>query len=234
MESGAADRVRYVAVARLADRLPIAAFAAGEARSAQKALLDKKLERVLGSGRVSEHTRLTITDREVGSIHYDTDPSCLYLVVCEPDYPQRTAFKFLAEVRTAFSAKFADDVAGARHSSLSRSAKDTLRTLCEKYNSPANVDKVAAVSLQVEEVKGVMQNNIQNVLRNQENIETLLDQTHAMKNEANGFNRTAGRVKDKMWWQNFKMQLVIAALVAILLLIIIVPIATRNNGKAAK
>eukprot|EP00171_Calliarthron_tuberculosum_P014299 IDg14299t1 len=226
----AAQRVRYVAVARLDDRLPIATYAATDTRDMPKALLDKKLERVLGSGRVSQHTRLTITDREVGSIHYDTDPTCLFLVVCEPDYLQRTAFKLLSELRTVFSDGFADDVPGARHSSLSRPARDTLRALCDKYNNVANVDKVAAISVQVDAVKSTMQDNINTVLRNTENIETLLDQTHAMKNEASGFQRTAGRVKQKMWWQNFKMQLLIGILIIILIIVIVVPIVARNKN----
>lgn len=227
------QRVRYVAVARLADRLPIASYAATDTRDMPKALLDKKLERVLGSGRVSQHTRLTITDREVGSIHYDTDPTCLFLVICEPDYLQRTAFKLLSELRTVFSDKFANNVPGARHSSLSRPSRDTLRALCDKYNNVANVDKVAAISVQLDSVKTTMQDNISTVLRNTENIETLLDQTHAMKSEASGFQRTAGRVKQKMWWQNFKMQLLIALLILILVLVIVVPIVTRKKKNTA-
>lgn len=212
-----ADNVRYVAVARLADRVPVAEYAAVDTREIPAKLLDDKLEKVLRSGRIGEHTRLTITDRDVGSIHYDSDPVCLYLVVCAREYPQRTAFKFLGEVRREFDAQFGNDVQTARHSSLSRASRDLFRGLCEKYNTVHNVDKVAAVSLQVEEVKGVMQNNIQNVLRNQENIETLLDQTDTMKNEATGFQRSANRAKDKMWWKNIKLQMVIVILLIILI-----------------
>lgn len=229
------QRVRYVAVARLSDRLPVATYAAVDSRELPKALLDKKLERVLGSGRVSEHTRLTITDREVGSIHYDTDPVCLYLVVCEPDYVQRTAFKLLGELRTTFSDKFGMDVSTARHMSLSRSARDTLRNLCLKYNDLASVDKVAAVSVQVNEVKGAMQNNINAALRNTENIEHLLDQTNAMKTEASGFQRTAGRVKQKMWWQNFKLQLLIGGLILLLVVVILASVfANKGKGSTVK
>lgn len=184
-------------------------------------MLDEKLEKVLRSGRVGEHTRLTITDRDVGSIHYDSDPVCLYLVICAREYPQRAAFKFLADVRREFEPQFGNDVQTARQSSLSRGARELLVALCRKYNVIENVDKVAAVSVQVEEVKGVMQNNIQSVLRNQENIETLLDQSDTMKNEATGFQRSATRAKDKMWWKNTKLQIAIFILIAVLIAIIL-------------
>lgn len=225
----ASDNVRYVAVARLSDRVPVAEYCAIEARELPKTLFDDKLERVLRSGRVGEHTRLTITDREVGSIHYDSDPVCLYLVVCARDYPQRTAFKFLAEVRRDFEAKFGAETHSARHSGLSRASRELFRGLCARYNQVHNVDKVAAVNLQVEEVKGVMQNNIQSALQNQENIETLLDQTDAMKNEATGFQRSAGRVKEKMWWQNLKMQIVIGVMIVFIILVIIISIVVKRK-----
>lgn len=192
-------------------------------------LFDEKLEKVLRSERIGEHTRLTIADREVGSIHYDSDPVCLYLVVCAREYQQRNAFKFLAEVRREFDNQFGDSVQTARHSSLSRPARELFRNLCEKYNSAQNIDKVSAVNLQVEEVKGVMQNNIQSVLRNQENIETLLDQSDTMKNEATGFQRSANRAKDKMWWKNVKLQIVIVVLIIIIILAIIIGVFTNKK-----
>lgn len=182
---------------------------------------------MLRSGRIGEHTRLTITDREVGAIHYDSDPVCLYLIITARDYQQRTAFKLLAELRREFDARFGNDIQTARRSSLSRAAKDLLRGLCDKYNQIQNVDKVAAVSLQVDEVKGVMQNNIQSVLRNQENIETLLDQTDTMKNEATGFQRSAHRAKDKMWWKNVKLQIIIGVLVIIIIVAIIIAVVSH-------
>lgn len=220
--------MRYVAVARLTDKVTIADYAAIDSREMPQKLLEEKRERVFHSGRVGEHHRLTITDKDVGTIHYDSDPVCIYLVVCSREYQQRTAFKFLGEVRREFDARFGNDVQDARQSSLTRSSRELFRTLCDKYNSVENVDKVASVSMQVEEVKDVMQNNIQSVLRNQENIETLLDQTDTMKNEATGFHRSANRAKDKMWWKNVKLQIVIVILILLLVGGIIVAVVTKK------
>jgi Synaptobrevin/Regulated-SNARE-like domain len=215
-------------VARLSDRVPVAEYCAVDSRDMPKTLLDEKLEKVLRSGRVGEHSRLTITDREVGSIHYDSDPHCLYLVVCSKDYQQRMAFKFLADVRREFETQFGDQVAGARQSSLSSRSKPVLKNICVQYNTPANVDKIASVSLQVDAVKGQMNQNIQQVLRNTENVETLLTQTDDMRNEANTFNRSAGAVKNKMWYQNLKMQVLIAVLIIILICVIVIPLVTKK------
>lgn len=71
--------IRYLAVARIADKVPVADLCNVDSSSLPRSLFENKLGRVLSSGRVEEHGRLTITDKDVGSIHYDSDPACLYL-----------------------------------------------------------------------------------------------------------------------------------------------------------
>lgn len=66
-------------MARIADRVPVAEYTHVTTAELPKSLFEDKLSRVLASGRIEEHGRLTITDNDVGSIHYDSDPSCLYL-----------------------------------------------------------------------------------------------------------------------------------------------------------
>ena len=51
---------------------------------------------------VQAHPRLTITDQKAGTIHYETDEHAIYVLVTEPNYPQRTAFRCLDEFRRSF------------------------------------------------------------------------------------------------------------------------------------
>lgn len=179
-----ADHVRFLAVARVADRTLVATHAA-EARGAARTRLEEKARMVLRSGRVVEQRRLTIADAEVGSIHYECDAACLYLgkylfascnssvmltyraraVVTKMDYPQRTAFRMLSELARRFEDSFGAEFATARELSLSRTAGPLLSDLAKRYQDVATVDKVASVSVQVDAVKGVMQNNINAVLK---------------------------------------------------------------------
>ncbi len=57
------------------------------------------------------------------------------------------------------------ELGGARELELSRRARALFADVAAKYQNLAAVDKVANVALQVEEVKGVMQNNINAVLK---------------------------------------------------------------------
>ena len=69
------------------------------------------VSRVLASASaVNQYPRLTVTDREVGAIHYDTSRGFVYLIVTEMDYPQRTAFKCIGALRDSFTRQFGEQM----------------------------------------------------------------------------------------------------------------------------
>lgn len=229
------DNIRSVAIARIDDRVTVAEYCATNAPHLPASLLADKLQKVLRSDRVSEHTRLTITDREVGNIHYDSDSGCLYLVVCAKEYQQRMAFNFLDEVHRRFEEKHGDDVSDAKPGGLSRVSRDLLSSLCSTFNNPVNNDKVSAVSLQVETVKGQRTDNTQSAVRNIEDAENLSHQSKVMASDADTFSHSAGALGTKMWWKNKTMIGMVVVSLIILITLILTPIVRGSNkSKAAK
>lgn len=91
--------------------------------------------------------------------------SLLRLVITSQNYPQRTAFKLLSEARAEFEKEFKTELAQAKNSGLSKIAKPFLKRIMDRFEDVARADKITNVSLQVEQVKGVMQNNIQAALK---------------------------------------------------------------------
>mmetsp|Transcript_1851 Transcript_1851/g.3227 ORF Transcript_1851/g.3227 Transcript_1851/m.3227 type:complete len:227 (+) Transcript_1851:45-725(+) len=222
----AAYRVRFLAVARLQDRVPLAYYTQGSdsQKDTRADLYEGKFRKLLASGRVADHARLTVTDRDIGNIHFECDPVCLYLVVCDPQYPQRVAFQLLKELSDAFAGVFGPDVRTAREGELNKQAKKMMKQMAERYEDLRNVDQVEDVKVQVDEVKGVMESNIQQALKNQENLDTLIDKTDVMRNEANQFQKTSVAVKNKFWWQNTTYLILIGVALVVLVLVIVLPI----------
>lgn len=227
-------QVRFLAVARIADKTAVAEHAFVEASSIPKQVLDEKLARVLSSGRMNEHGRLTITDKDVGSIHYDTDPACLYMAITAKEYPQRLAFKLLSELRTEFEESLGNEFNSAKASGLNKKTKQMFSDLAGKYENGGGNDKIQSVSLQVEEVKGAMQANINHVLKNHENLETLLASSSNMRDDANSFQRTAVQAKNRFWWQNVKLMIAIGVALGILVIVIAVPIISKGSSSKGK
>ncbi len=100
-----------------------------------------------------------------------------------------------------------------------------------RFGNPANVDKLASIQDKVDVVKTTMKDNIQQLLVNQEKMENIEAQTLHLNEQADGFNRGAKELKNKMFWKMWKMRLLIGGLITAVLLMIIVPIAVSSSGK---
>jgi len=96
-----------------------------------------------------------------------------------------------------------------------------------KGEETASKNKTQEVLDQVEEVKGIMENNIRNLNKNMDSLEVLQDKTETMKDNSKAFAKGAVQIKRRMWCKNLKLQLLIIGIVLVILIIIIVPIALK-------
>ena len=58
---------------------------------------------------------------------------------------------------------------------------------------------------EVDQVKGVMSDNINQAMSNLESAEDLNAKTEEMKNQSSAFNKQAKTAKNQMWWKNMKV-----------------------------
>ncbi|ORZ37356.1 synaptobrevin, partial [Catenaria anguillulae PL171] len=82
-------------------------------------------------------------------------------------------------------------------------------------------NKTSAIQNQVNEVVGIMQNNINRVMERGERLDTLQGKTEDLNNSAGAFRRGATQVRRKMWWENMKLKAIIALVAVAILLAII-------------
>ena len=204
--------IRFVAVSRAADRVLVAAYSHKLSSSSKADPFVAVVTRVLGSPQtVEDYPRLTITDREVGTIHYDTSRTCIFLVVTAPDYPQRIAFKCLADLKARFQSSFGEQLHKSAEGGLSKVARQLMTDVCTTFADPASVDRAIGVQRQVDDVKGIMSDSISEMLATRENLEVLEDKTENLRSEAAGFQRKAGALKRALWWRNMKIKIVCGA-----------------------
>mmetsp|Transcript_12909 Transcript_12909/g.33629 ORF Transcript_12909/g.33629 Transcript_12909/m.33629 type:complete len:236 (-) Transcript_12909:262-969(-) len=223
--------VRHCAVGRLSDKVVVASYVHCN-QGGMPAHFHAVVDKVLRSSKLAEHPRLTITDKEVGTLHYVTDAQSIYIIITAPDYPQRTAFRFLDELKTRFSEQFSDAVDGSAENGLTARAKRTMLELCTHYDDTARVDKTIAVIHQVEEVQNIMHDNIGQILATHENLEVLEDKTDALRSEAQTFQRQAVDLKRVMWFRNVKLRLIIGMVILCIVGYIVTPIIIRAVAAA--
>ena len=137
---------------------------------------------------------------------------------------------------------------------------------CETH--PDEVSKAAEVQKKVDEVKGIMVENIERVLERGEKIELLVDKyvlfsfsshplttrtpsplsddrltltprthphrTDNLRFQADKFHKTGRTLRNKMWWQNFKVQLIVLLVVILIAVIIFCSVCFSTLPRPAR
>ena len=67
---------------------------------------------------------------------------------------------------------------------------------------------MSQVMREVDQVKGVMSENINQAMSNLESTEALNEKTQEMKAQSNMFNKQAKTAKNQMWWENAKLNII--------------------------
>ena len=118
----------------------------------------------------------------------------------------RIPFAFLQELKDLFTQKYGLEIpqraiAFSLNEEFSRVIKDRM----DYYNDAGNaVDNLAAVKNQIEDVKGVMVENIEKVLERGEKIELLVDKTDRLNQQAFKFESSSRKLRQAMWWKNVR------------------------------
>uniref|UniRef100_A0A8C4XY22 V-SNARE coiled-coil homology domain-containing protein n=1 Tax=Gopherus evgoodei TaxID=1825980 RepID=A0A8C4XY22_9SAUR len=91
----------------------------------------------------------------------------------------------------------------------------------EFSGSITNDITISTLQIQVDDVKNVISQNVDNVLQRGEKLSDLVDRTDDLQIEAHSFQKTTTKISRKMWWKNAKMMIIIGVLLLIILIFII-------------
>mmetsp|Transcript_9628 Transcript_9628/g.14491 ORF Transcript_9628/g.14491 Transcript_9628/m.14491 type:complete len:232 (-) Transcript_9628:201-896(-) len=148
------------------------------------------------------------------------DMGLIYILICKTSYPQRCAHTCLEELQRTFVAKAGDKARTAKDRSLDKACGSLLQKICQKYDNLNEIDKLASVSLKVESVKLVMQDNVDMALQNCVKLESIEKAAEELQQQAGVFKRNAHELKKRMWWKNLKMKLIVGGVILVILGII--------------
>ena len=80
-----------------------------------------------------------------------------------------------------------------------------IASLVHTYNTAPPSDELARAQTELNQVKNVMVQNVEQILSRGERIELLVDKTDLIAGQATAFRRGARTVRRQMWWKNKKM-----------------------------
>lgn len=145
--------------------------------------------------------------------HYVIDGDLVFLCMAEEDFGRSIPFAFLEDIKNRFRATYGNRGSTAPPLGMNADFARVLQNQMDYYSQSKNVDKIANVKGKIEEVKTVMVENIENVLKRGERIELLVDRTEHLESSAIHFRQSATTLKRAMWWKNVKLMAILGCVV---------------------
>merc|ERR1712142_1001869 len=91
--------------------------------------------------------------------------------------------------------------------------------------------KLQQTQAQVDEVVDIMRTNVQKVLERDAKLSELDDRADALQQGAAQFEQQAGSLKNKMFWKNMKMMIIMGVIGLIVIIIIADPYFSGGEEK---
>ena len=102
--------------------------------------------------------------------------------------------------------------------------KESGQGLLERYSKPENFDNLSKAQNAVGEIKVEMQQNVNKLIQNQGELDTLEGQTDEMRENANKFDKNAKSLEREMFWRKIKYTAIIVGIILAIVLIIVLSI----------
>lgn len=119
-----------------------------------------------------------------------------------PHVVRRALTKSVSQFTSAPSSSSSDETPAY---GLQGSFGPTISALMHTYNTAPPVDELARAQTELNQVKDIMVQNVEQILSRGERIELLVDKTDVMAGQATAFRRGARSVRREMWWRNSKI-----------------------------
>jgi hypothetical protein len=100
----------------------------------------------------------------------------------------------------------------------------------KKTNAPSD-NGIKTIHGQVQEVVGVMKQNIDKLLDRDVALNNLVTRADDLQTSATTYNQTTKQLRRKYWWKNAKTNICIAGIIITVVLIIILSIALGRRKK---
>ncbi|XP_019644786.1 PREDICTED: vesicle-associated membrane protein 7-like [Branchiostoma belcheri] len=179
------------------------------------------MSNVLSKIPTRNNTKTTYTVENY-KIHVVVENGIIYMCAADASFDTKRPFAFLQDIKQRFmSGSLASRAITAAPFELNRDFQPILAEKMEQFSKPgAGGDQLSMLQSQVDEVKGVMSDNIEKVLARGDRLDNLMEKTDELEASADTFKKTARRVKKKYFWKNAKMMICLSVVVLVVLIIL--------------
>lgn len=169
--------------------------------------------------------------------HCLVENTVLYIVVSDPETAARTAYGMLGETKESFKEQFGQGKSYPKPGDLTvaRCNKfgSTVASKMRYFNDNPHGDKIGKLKNQIEDVKQVMLNNIDEIMERGAKIDNLVDKSEDLVNQADQFEDNSRTLKNVMICRRIKI-IALFFLILIVIILVILMIACKPNFSKCK
>lgn len=150
--------------------------------------------------------------------HTYINRNLVYVCVTESVFDKNVAFNCLFELEEKLlSMGLMEGAQTAGPFALRRSFSETMAAILSRYSSR---DVLGRMELQVEEVTGVMRQNIDKVVHRGENLDNLTERSDLLAHASTDFRQNATKLRKKLCFRNVKMWVILIIIIVILIVVV--------------
>ncbi|XP_057313697.1 vesicle-associated membrane protein 7-like [Hydractinia symbiolongicarpus] len=158
--------------------------------------------------------------------HYISESGIIYLCISDDTFDRTQSFLFLAEVKRRFTKTYQQRAATALPYAMQSEFSRVLASEMRHFSNPSDSErtKMQRVEEEIDELKGIMINNIDSIAQRGEKLELLVEKTDDLNATSMTFKKSSKSLARAMFMKNLK--LIIAVIVVLFVLILIIVFAS--------
>ena len=209
--------IKYLLIGDSSTAKIITEFSSGNSSQKQKKEINQIFSKLCKTPNKKYDERNKITSKNVNYFFTFCRPDLIYLLLVNNAYPERLVFQLISKINEDSIPTMVND----ETRELNPTGRQALKALIDKFQDPKNVNKVSELQSDVDSIKVDMKKNINKMVENVDDVQELQGKSDALRSSTAEYQRNAKEIKTITWWQNFKLWLILAGVILILILLIV-------------
>ena len=209
--------IKYLLIGDSSTNKLLTEYSSGNSQPKTKKEINQIFNKLCKSSNKKLDERNKITSKNENYYFTFCKPDLIYVVLANNQYPERHIFELIQKINDEKIPSMVND----ETRELNPSGRQQLKQLIDYYQDTKNINKIAEIQSDVDEIKVDMKENINKMVQSVDDTNKLQEKADALKFETEEYNKSSVEVRKLTWWQNFKLWIILGIVVLILILIIV-------------
>ena len=204
--------IKYFLIGDLDTNKPITEYSTNTFSSGEKKTANQIFKKISKTEDRKYDERNIISAKENKYYFISYQPNIVFISFVDGTYPERCVFQMFEEIRSEDILSMINDST----KELNPNGRQKLKEIIEKYQEKEQIDKIAAIQEDVNEVKVEVKKNIDKMVKGVEDVEKLQEKSNELKDASKDYKNNAEEVRKITCWQNCKLWIILIVIILII------------------